>query len=45
MTSDRTYRDIVSKEEALQEIIDNAGTQFDAELVKVFQENFIEITK
>lgn len=45
MTSERTYRDTISKEEALQEIIDNAGTQFDPDLVKVFKKHFKEITR
>jgi putative nucleotidyltransferase with HDIG domain len=43
MTSERTYRDIISKEEALQEIMDNAGSQFDLKIAKVFQDNFQEI--
>ena len=43
MTSERTYREIMSKEETLKEILDNAGTQFDPELVKVFEQNFKEI--
>lgn len=36
MTSERPYRKPLSKEEALEEIKKNAGTQFDPELVKVF---------
>lgn len=36
MTSDRSYRKALSKKIALQEIINNAGTQFDPEVVKVF---------
>ena len=43
MTSERTYRDIISKEEALKEIIANSGTQFDPKLVKVFEKHFNEI--
>ena len=43
MTSERTYREIISEKEALKEILDNAGTQFDPELVKVFEYNFNEI--
>lgn len=45
MTSIRTYRKIISKEEALLEIINNKGTQFDPELVSVFNNKFKEITE
>lgn len=45
MTSERTYRNIISKEDALKEIIANSGTQFDPILVNVFNENFNEIIK
>ncbi|KFZ26758.1 MAG: Cyclic di-GMP phosphodiesterase response regulator RpfG [Candidatus Izimaplasma bacterium HR2] len=44
MTSERTYRDIVTNEEALKEIIANAGTQFDPDLAKVFEKHFKDIT-
>ncbi len=44
MTSERTYRDIITKEEALEELILNSGTQFDPKLVKVFKKHFEEIT-
>ena len=43
MTSERTYRDIISKEEALKEILNNSGTQFDPKLVKVFELYFEDI--
>ena len=43
MTSERTYRDKISDEEALKEIIDNGGTQFDPKLVKILKEKFKEI--
>jgi diguanylate cyclase (GGDEF)-like protein/PAS domain S-box-containing protein/putative nucleotidyltransferase with HDIG domain len=43
MTSDRTYRDIVSDKQAVKEIIDNAGTQFDPKLAKLFEKHYIEI--
>jgi diguanylate cyclase (GGDEF)-like protein/PAS domain S-box-containing protein/putative nucleotidyltransferase with HDIG domain len=45
MTSLRNYRASISKEEALQEIIDHAGTQFDPELVKIFETNFDKIIR
>lgn len=40
MTSERPYREKITNEEALEEIIKNAGTQFDPMLTKVFVENF-----
>ncbi|TEB14157.1 Cyclic di-GMP phosphodiesterase response regulator RpfG [Pelotomaculum sp. FP] len=36
MTSDRPYRKAMSVEEALTEIINNSGTQFDPDIVEVF---------
>ncbi len=36
MTSRRSYRDAISKKEAIQEIIRCAGTHFDPEIVNVF---------
>ena len=36
MTEDRVYRKALSKEEAVQEIIENAGTQFDPKIAKLF---------
>ena len=38
MTEDRVYRKALSKEQALEELITNAGTQFDPHIVKVFIE-------
>ena len=38
MTQDRAYRKAMSAENAMKEIISNAGTQFDPELVKIFAE-------
>ncbi|MDR3541301.1 MAG: diguanylate cyclase [Desulfosporosinus sp.] len=43
MTSERPYRSAVQDELALQEIIKNAGTQFDPEIAKVFVEQFNNI--
>lgn len=36
MTSDRPYRRALSREEAIEELKRNAGTQFDAEVVEAF---------
>ena len=36
MTSDRIYRKALSREHAVKELIDNAGTQFDHGIVNVF---------
>lgn len=36
MTSDRSYRKALTDKVAIQELIDNKGTQFDPELVEVF---------
>ncbi len=38
MTEDRVYRKALSREEALEEITANSGTQFDPEIVKIFIE-------
>ncbi|MCK5761301.1 MAG: diguanylate cyclase, partial [Candidatus Izimaplasma sp.] len=43
MTSERRYRKPVSNLEALKEIKDNAGTQFDPELVNIFERDFNSI--
>lgn len=43
MTSERTYKKVFSKKEALDEVILNSGTQFDPNLVKVFKDNFSKI--
>lgn len=40
MLSDRPYRKAKSLQEALQELVRNAGTQFDPKLVKLFIEQF-----
>jgi len=36
MTSDRSYRDALTKKEAIEELKDNKGKQFDPEIVEVF---------
>ncbi len=36
MTADRSYRKALSKEAAKQELLDNAGTQFDPNLIPLF---------
>lgn len=38
MTSDRPYRDAMTHESAMTEIIENAGTQFDREVAAAFEE-------
>lgn len=41
MTSKRSYRDTLTKEAAVEELKNNAGTQFDPELVKIFIEQVV----
>jgi putative two-component system response regulator len=38
VTSERSYRETFTDEEAVQLIIDNAGTRYDPEIVKIFYE-------
>jgi len=40
MTQDRPYRKAMKHEAALDEIMKNAGTQFDPQIVEIFIENF-----
>ncbi len=42
MINDRSYRKALSKKAAIQELIDNSGTQFDPEIVKLFLEDIKE---
>ena len=39
MVTERPYRNTFTKEEALEELKRNAGTQFDPEVVKIFVES------
>jgi diguanylate cyclase (GGDEF)-like protein/PAS domain S-box-containing protein/putative nucleotidyltransferase with HDIG domain len=41
MTSERSYRNALSEEEALEEIRNNAGTQFDPEIARIFIEQVL----
>jgi diguanylate cyclase (GGDEF)-like protein/PAS domain S-box-containing protein len=43
MTESRSYRSMLSKEQARDEILKNAGSQFDPAIVKVFVENVLDI--
>ncbi len=36
MTNDRAYRKALTREVAIQELLDNAGTQFDPKIVEIF---------
>ena len=40
MTTDRPYRKKLSHEEAIKELLDNKGTQFDPKLVDIFMSIF-----
>lgn len=42
MTSERSYRSALSNEVAIDELVKNSGTQFDAKLVNVFIEKVIK---
>lgn len=41
MTQDRSYRKAITKQKALEEILKNAGTQFDPEIAKIFANSMI----
>jgi len=45
MVSFRSYRDSLTKEQAIQELTINSGTQFDPNVVGIFLEHLDEITK
>ncbi len=45
MTSERTYRRTLSYQEAAEELLKNAGTQFDPELVEIFASKIIQSEK
>lgn len=38
MTADRSYRSAMSKHKALEELVNEAGTQFDPQIVSIFRE-------
>ncbi|HBW35027.1 PocR ligand-binding domain-containing protein [Desulfosporosinus sp. BICA1-9] len=42
MISERPYRNALSEEQALKEIRENAGTQFDPEITRIFTEKLLE---
>jgi len=42
MTSERTYRNALSEDEVLAEIRNNAGTQFDPEITRIFVEKVLD---
>jgi diguanylate cyclase (GGDEF)-like protein len=45
MVNDRFYRKALSKENAMKEIIANAGTQFDPQIVEIFKEIILKEQK
>jgi cyclic di-GMP phosphodiesterase len=45
MTSDRPYRSALTWEQAVEEILDGAGSQFDPRVVKAFSENERQIRR
>lgn len=45
MTSDRPYRDRLTPEQALKELEENSGTQFDPGVVKSFKKAYGFVTR
>jgi diguanylate cyclase (GGDEF)-like protein len=45
MTSERTYRRALSRDEALAELLTNAGSQFDPDCVAIFEHHLSEVTE
>ncbi len=45
MVSYRSYREKLTKEQAINELLKNKGSQFDPKIVDIFIKNFDEITK
>jgi len=45
MTSNRPYKDALSEEEAINELLKNSGTQFDPDIVEVFVEKVLNFLK
>jgi HD-GYP domain-containing protein (c-di-GMP phosphodiesterase class II) len=42
MTSKRTYKDVLTKNLAVKELLRNSGTQFDSDIVKIFIEDVLK---
>ena len=45
MTSERTYRHALSREEAVAELFTNAGSQFDPDCVAIFEQHLSEVAE
>jgi len=42
MTSNRSYRKVISQKEAIEEIKRNVGTHYDPEIVEALEREFVE---